>query len=157
MSFQGSISDIPSFFSADVPSQTIIPGAVPGAVPSTPERRPTLPVQNAPARPIQIESVDIDPINNRLIFDDALVPIEHPLTNDNLENDLDYFDDHDDYSDERDDYDDCDDHDDDDHDYTHYCGSHTCSGDCGVLSCGCIDTCRRHCVDDGDYDDYDDY
>lgn len=26
----------------------------------------------------------------------------------------------------------------------HYCGDFYCEGDCGVLSCGCIDVCRRH-------------
>lgn len=30
-------------------------------------------------------------------------------------------------------------------DYTHYCGDRDCVGDCGVLSCGCIDTCRNRC------------
>jgi hypothetical protein len=154
MSFQSSIIN-DSFFSGDVSSvlgPALDPSLGPASVLRTPERRPTLPAQNAPARPIlntseppiHVESVDIDPINNRLIFDDALVPIEPPVTNDNQENDLDYSDD------------DHDDHDD-DHDYLHYCGDRTCYGDCGVLSCGCIDTCRRHCEDDGDYDDYDDY
>ncbi len=28
---------------------------------------------------------------------------------------------------------------------THYCGMRDCEGDCGTLSCGCIDTCRDRC------------
>ena len=27
----------------------------------------------------------------------------------------------------------------------HYCGEFYCTGDCGVLSCGCIDVCRGRC------------
>ena len=27
----------------------------------------------------------------------------------------------------------------------HYCGNRDCEGDCGVLVCGCIDTCRNRC------------
>jgi hypothetical protein len=27
----------------------------------------------------------------------------------------------------------------------HYCGDWMCPGDCGMLSCGCIDTCRGRC------------
>jgi hypothetical protein len=30
-------------------------------------------------------------------------------------------------------------------DWTHYCGRRECDGDCGTLSCGCIDTCRDRC------------
>lgn len=146
MSFEGSIIN-DSFFNGDVSSSS--------PVLRTPERRPTVPVQNAPARPIQnpsappiqIESVEIDPINNRLIFDDALVdPVTSNLPEDEYD---DYSDDH---SDDKHDEDHDDDHED---QYIHYCGNHTCYGDCGVLSCGCIDTCRRHC--ENDYDDYDDY
>jgi hypothetical protein len=33
--------------------------------------------------------------------------------------------------------------------YIHYCGDENCGWDCGVLSCGCIDVCRKAC--DGDY------
>ncbi len=37
-----------------------------------------------------------------------------------------------------------------DDDYRCYCGSETCSGDCGELRCGCIDVCRCHCRPDKD-------
>jgi len=29
--------------------------------------------------------------------------------------------------------------------WIHYCGRRDCDGDCGTLSCGCIDTCRDYC------------
>lgn len=46
---------------------------------------------------------------------------------------------HDDYDvDDRD-------YDYDEDDYIHYCGDRSCNGDCGVLDCGCIDTCRGRC------------
>ena len=27
----------------------------------------------------------------------------------------------------------------------HYCNNYFCSGDCGLLACGCIDICRGRC------------
>jgi hypothetical protein len=37
-------------------------------------------------------------------------------------------------------------HGDDYYDYVCNCKNYSCSGDCGVLMCGCIDTCRGKCV-----------
>ncbi len=37
---------------------------------------------------------------------------------------------------------------------TCYCGDAMCGGDCGVLSCGCIDCCRCHCYRQGRHDDW---
>ena len=31
------------------------------------------------------------------------------------------------------------------YEYIHYCGNKDCEWDCGVLDCGCIDTCRNRC------------
>jgi hypothetical protein len=36
-------------------------------------------------------------------------------------------------------------HCDEEEDRPHYCGDCDCHGDCGVLSCGCIDVCRGRC------------
>jgi hypothetical protein len=30
--------------------------------------------------------------------------------------------------------------------YVHFCGNISCNGNCGVLACGCIDTCRGGCL-----------
>lgn len=37
---------------------------------------------------------------------------------------------------------------------THYCGDWLCTGDCGMLTCGCVNVCFGHCVSKNYYSRY---
>jgi hypothetical protein len=67
-----------------------------------------------------------------------------PFNLDMVDNIATYYEDHGQYE-YNEDYEGYEDNENNEPEYIHYCGNKDCEWDCGVLDCGCIDTCRNRC------------
>jgi hypothetical protein len=107
-----------------------------------------------PTRPIsQIEPIAlnhhdqvntlVEQLEQQTIEEDIVTPkIQRiPFNLDMVDNIATYYEDHGQYE-YNEDYED---NENNEQEYIHYCGNKDCEWDCGVLDCGCIDTCRNRC------------
>lgn len=107
---------------------------------------PTRPISqiepNAPNRHDQINTLT-EQFDEQTIEEEIVTPKIQRIPLD-MDDNIVMHEDHEDHEDRED-------HENYELEYIHYCGDRDCEGDCGVLVCGCIDTCRNRC---GLRDDY---